>query len=275
MRSRILVFAVLFVAGSMATDVSRVSAAKVGPESLETEFDAILGKIVESGAVDYAALEAAPGPLDSWLSKVATIPKEEVDAWTADQQVAFYINAYNGLVLSVVRSHYPIQGTDAKFPANSIQQIPDVWTTPHRVASQNLSLDQLEKQVLIGRFINPRIHFALNCASRGCPPLRAQAYRGATLNSDLDRAAQNFIRSPHGAQVDVAQRLVRISSLFDWYSADFAQLVGTAHALREGWGEIGSSLEFVADHLPEAQSRFVREASFTFDFLSYDWTLNE
>jgi len=244
-------------------------------DELADEFDKVLAPVVAEGRVDYAALKADPKPLDTWLRRIESISKVAVLGWRTDDSKAFYINAYNGHVLRIVRDRYPIAKTSDEFPLGSIQQIPGVWELPLTVAQEDVSLNKIEKTILIAKYGDHRVHFAINCASVGCPPLRDRAYRGKKLGRQLNLAAQDFIRSPLGARTDRENTVLHLSQIFDWYWADFEKLAGTPPYLIEVFAERGPMLGFVASYLPKEEGGFVRDADFWVKYMSYDWTLNE
>ncbi len=108
----------------------------------------------------------------------------------------------------------------------------------------------------------------------GCPTLRATAYRGTKLGRQLNLAAQAFIRGPHGVQVDRQGGVLRLSKIFEWYSADFQHLAGTPPYLIEVFTDRGAMLGFVASFLPKPEGDFVRSGDFFLNYMPYDWSLN-
>jgi len=209
--------------------------------------------------VDYAGIQR-DGALDSHIAALATasvpsVPREEM---------AFWINAYNAITVELVASSWPIR---------SIKDLDGgaVWTQRRfTVAGQQLTLDQMEKDKLTKRF-GPRIHFALNCASLGCPPLSAQAYAAPTLDTQLHTSASAWL-STAGAALDREKKTLRISSIFDWYAADFAD-DGSAEIPGVD-GRLQGPLKFIAKHLPEADGRWISQGNYTVQFTAYDWRIN-
>ena len=272
MRKTVTTFWVLAIWIATAT---RVTAAPLSPEEIEAGFDAIVGSVVDGGWVDYAKLKADPAPLDSWLRTVEALPSIEVRKWKKDQAVAFYINAYNGHVLRIVRDHYPIEGTAPDLPASSIKQIEGVWQLPLKVAGRDLSLDAIEKDVLIDEYDAPRAHAALVCASLGSPSLKNSAYHGARLLRQLNLSAQEFIRSPRGARLDMDRKVLYVSPIFFWFEADFRKFGVENPLLEEMFAERAPMVQFVASYLLPDERQFIREADFRIEPLGYDWTLND
>ena len=123
----------------------------------------VLAEFVEDGRVDYARLKDNSLNLDKYLGEVAKFDLRILNSMGQDEQITFYINIYNALTLKTITNHYPVK---------SIRDIPGVWDKLRfKVAGQELTLNQIEHEVLRKRFTEPRIHFALNCASIGCPIL--------------------------------------------------------------------------------------------------------
>ncbi len=244
-------------------------------EELEAAFDAVLAAHVQDGWVDYAALKASPKALDTWLGQVAKVSQSELSEWSKNHQIAFYINAYNGHALRIVRDRYPIRGKNSEFPESSIQQIPDVWKLPIDIAGETLNLDKVEKEIVLGELGTYKAHFGFVCASVGCPALKNEAFHGGTLDRELNLAAQVFLRSPQGAQVDRKAKKLRVSQLFNWYAADFAHLRGTAATVQQVFAERAPIIEFVGSYLEKADRDWIRRGNYDLEYLPYDWTLND
>lgn len=188
--------------------------------------------------------------------------------------MAFWINAYNALTLRVIVDHYPIRsGFFTLQPRNSIRQIDGVWTELRwKAAGRQVTLDDIEHRLLRPEFEDARVHFALNCASRSCPPLATEPYRSDTLGAQLDRAARAYLASPEGLRVE--GRTLRVSSIFDWYGDDFvaryAPLVPGSRSAKER-GILGAVVTFG----PSAAAALARAEDVRVAFLDYDWSLND
>jgi hypothetical protein len=213
-------------------------------------LDALLRRHVERGRVDYDAIKRSDRDRAKLEAYVRSLAKAKVDTLDKQQQLAFYLNAYNALVLRAVVRRRP-----------KLKRVMDVEgffkQHTYRVAGRELTLDQLENKLIRPRFRDPRIHFALVCAARSCPPLQERAFRGATLERTLERLTRAFINSPRG--VRLGQGKPRISKIFDWYAADF----------RAAAGSVG---KYLARY--HARGAASLGATRTFAFLPYDWALN-
>jgi len=203
---------------------------------------------------DYAAVSTADlNSLDSYLTM---LQKTDVGGMDKDEQMAFWINLYNALTVKVILD---------KFPVNSIKDISlpgsrgGPWKAPLvTVAGVNLSLNDIEHGILRPIWKDKRIHYAVNCASLGCPNLAPKPYIGETLDTMLDNAASDYINHPRG--VDRDGRRLRLSSIYNWYKEDF-----------------GDRTELEAHLLQYAgpdTTRKIREASGSIKY-GYDWNLNK
>ncbi|PIE17378.1 MAG: hypothetical protein CSA65_09100 [Proteobacteria bacterium] len=211
-------------------------------------FDTILRTYVRNGRVDYAGIKAnAKGPLDAY---VAALGKARPGGST-NAQKAFYFNAYNALVIKAVIDRWPSITSVAKVPG-FFKRI------RYRVAGRSLTLDQLEKEVILARYKDARTHFALVCGARSCPPLSSRAFAARGLDRVLDRLARRFINGKEG--VVKSRRGFKISKLFAWYAQDFTAAEGS----------VG---KYLAKY-HRAHAAALKAAS-SFAHLPYDWALNK
>ena len=212
-----------------------------------TGYAGVLKASVKDGKVDYAAVKANLPALDGYLAAVAA-----VDARTLGGDAkAFHINAYNALVLREV-----VRLRDAG-PLKSVLDHKGFFDgKKHRVAGEDLTLNALEEQKLRVPFKDPRIHFAVNCASASCPVLAPLPYDTATLDTALDAATRAYLATPHGLRA--GKDGVTLTKLMEWYQADF----GGADGVRA----------FVVKHAPPATRDAVLKGPLAFH--DYDWALN-
>ena len=232
-------------------------------------FTEVLASVVRQPDVDYEALRDRRAGLDAYLEELAAVRPASVAAASRDAQLAFWINAYNACMLRLVADHYPIQKAGGLFarvrntvagrPANSVWQIPDVFTDQHcEIAGEARSQDDIE-HVIIRPMGEPRIHFAVNCAAKSCPPLWPEAYTGEGLERQLDRAVANLLGDERHLRFE--DGAVRLNKVLDWFQDDFGGLDG----LRI----------FLADHLSGEDAAFVLDEGTSIEFFDYDWTLND
>jgi hypothetical protein len=227
-------------------------AAAAGADVDNGIYGDLLGKYVRQGVVDYAGLKADEARLDAYLKLL-----EETDtaSLSAKEQLAFYINAYNAWTLKLILGGYP--------GVKSIKELGSFLKSPWkkkivRVDKRVISLDEVEHGILRPRFKDPRIHFAVNCASKSCPPLLSEPYRGATIDRQLDDATRAFLNDPKQNYLEGG--ILYVSSIFKWYSEDFNDDV-VGFFLKYAEGDLKKTLAEGADLI---QVRY----------LDYDWSLN-
>jgi len=210
-------------------------------------FDRIVREHVKKGRVDYRAIKAgAMGELDRYVDALG---KGRVEGMSREQQLAFYLNAYNANVIKAVVDRYPVA---------SVMKVKGFFDRMKiRVAGRALTLNELENKVIRKRFAEPRIHFALVCAARSCPPLPSRAFSGKRLDRDLERLTRAFINSPAGARIERGRATV--SKLFEWYAEDFKKAAGSVGA-------------FVARYRERGAERFRKGPV---GFHPYSWVLND
>lgn len=227
--------------------------------------------------VDYRRLTDARGDLEAIVDDLGSVSERELHIWTDEQQLAYWINAYNVFTLDAITRHYPIRNRwftiFGLVPPNSIKQIPGVWSRLRwRAGGAARTLDEIEHDIIRVRFEEPMIHFAVNCAAVSCPPLQRTPYLGSRLDTQLSRAARDFLDSPQGIVVDGSTLMV--SRIFSWYGEDFvtgyADLISSDRPATER-----AILGVVSRYGPPAAVRLARSAAVEVEFLDYDWGLND
>ena len=226
-------------------------------------YGRLLARVVKGARVDYGTLVARRADLDAVAAAFDAPEATDVARWSRSEQMAFWINAYNVFTLRAIVDHYPIRGRWFTIdPRNSIRQIDGVWTTlTWRAAGRTVTLDRIEHEILRPTFRDPRVHFAINCASVGCPPLGAEPYVAARLDAQLDDAARQYLASRQGLQI--ADNRLRVSSIFKWYGADF------------GTPSDRAVLAFIAHFGPPAAAALAASGRAQLAILDYDWSLND
>lgn len=214
------------------------------------ELDGVLLRNVRNGFVDYDGIRADPA-FGRFVTSLGNT--EPGDLKDRSSQLAFLINAYNVLA---------IQGIlDGGSPASRLSRRNFFKTREYRVLGQELSLDELEHDQLAA-LAEPRVHFAIVCASLSCPRLANRAYRPDRLERQLDEAARGFINDGTRNRFDAGRRLAFLSEIFDWYDRDFAR-------------EAGSVQRYLARYAAEPQAATLLAADgFKLRYLDYDWNLN-
>ena len=205
--------------------------------------------------LDYGGVsEADRDTLDGYLR---TLEATAVSRHSRDQQFAYWVNLYNAATVKLVLEHYPVKSI-TKIKSGFFSFGP--WDRKLlTVEGQELSLNDIEHRILRPIFADPRIHYAVNCASIGCPSLASEAFTAARMEELLDAAARRYINSPRGAKIDDGELIV--SSIYDWFMADF------------GGDEAG-----VLAHLrqyADAKLRRQLHGRTKIDDYAYDWALND
>ena len=244
------------------------------------QFDALLKSHVKDGRVDYPAFLKDRVQLDAYIASLGTASPSGYEAWDESTKITFWINAYNAITLKVILDHYPIKRSGSPlglaFPANSIRQIPGQWDKiTHVVMGRPMTLNGIEHETLRKKFREPRIHMALVCAAKGCPPLRSEAYEGKRLSQQLDDQARIYLSSPVGFKLDKEGKTVALSSIFLWFGDDFLKAYGDPQEPRELTDKKRAVVAFASRYVsPDAQA-FFKKGGYRLSFLGYDWSLNE
>jgi hypothetical protein len=214
--------------------------------------------------VRYAAWKAAAEDLralDAWIEGAAA---RRPSAMARAEAFAYWANLYNALTLRVVLERHPVRSI-RDIRSSGVPLDPKGWFGPWRtrlvtVEGRRLSLDDIEHATMRPTFRDPRVHYAVNCASIGCPNLWPRAWRAATLERELDAAAAAFVNHPRGATVLPDGRL-RVSSIYTWFREDF------------GGSEAGVIAHLRRHAVPAVAARLVPGTAIAED--AYDWSLNE
>lgn len=214
--------------------------------------------------VDYAGMRRDHSQLDGYTRQLSAVTAAQFQGWGRDEQKAFLINAYNAFTVQLVLTRWPA--------LRSIKDIGGLLSSPWKkdfftLLGQRTNLDQVETRLRGRDYADPRIHFALNCASIGCPMLRPQAYVGAQLDHQLDDATTRFLADRTRNHYDPQGDVLRVSKIFDWYADDFRHPpYGSAAAL------LAAHAAQLSDD-PEVVAR-IRAQRVRIDYLPYDWHLN-
>ncbi len=224
-------------------------------------FALVLDEHVGDGNVDYAKLKKNPSHLKDYLEDASRVSKAAFDKWPAGQQLAFLLNLYNAATLDLIIQHYPL---------SSIKEISAAQDGPWKLPVVRLwdgqhSLDWLEHEVILAKpHSDPRVHFALVCAAKGCPALLNKPYLAKTLDRQLDEQGRHFMAQRDKNRFDAAKNTLHLSPIFQWYRADFVEKQSDLPA-------------YVARFMNAADSAAIAKAAgrIRIAFTEYDWDLNE
>jgi len=210
-----------------------------------SQWDKLLKKHVNSkGLVDYKGFQKDSADLEAYLDMLAN--QDPSNAWSVQELLAYYINLYNAQTVKLINENYPLE---------SIKDIQGAWTKGRaRVDGRELSLGGIENGIL-RKMNEPRIHFAINCASISCPKLLSEAYTAAKINEQLDKATTEFINSDKN---EINPSNPKISSIFKFYPKDF---------------EVDGETD-IAGYINK-YSKTKIDAGATLSYKEYDWSLNE
>ena len=210
--------------------------------------------VSSSGKVNYLGIQKDKAELERILKSLSTFSPDS--RWKKSEELAYWINMYNGYTLLLICEHYPLK---------SIMELDggktwDVQRVP--AGRMKLSLNQIENEILRAKFKDPRIHFALNCGAKSCPPLLNEAYFPKKIEQQLEKQTRLFIRSSKNV---VSEKSVRVSKIFEWYGKDFIETNRQGQPGAEKQGILSFLIKYSGVHIAS-------EANIS--FLEYDWSLN-
>lgn len=207
-----------------------------------------------NGMVDYKGFIEDKARLDQYL-KLLSENAPDRNTWSKNEQLAYWINAYNAFTVKLIVDNYPVKSIRDLGPALKIPLIKDVWHYKFfKIGGVESSLDEIEHSILRKEFEEPRIHFAINCASVSCPPLLNEAFTADKLDSQLTKVAVGFINDPTRNKITTDQ--AQISSIFSWFKGDF--------------NKKGTLIDFL-----NLYSKVKIKPSAKISHLDYNWDLNE
>lgn len=208
--------------------------------------DTFLSTHVSSGMVDYEQISIKDGMLQKLVEDISDFSVESADRNTA---MAFYLNAYNILAIKNVMDHYPISSpmdVDGFFDRITFN-----------VAGKNLSLNQIENDIIRPTYQDARIHFALVCVAQGCPPITGTAFTASNLEAELEKRTRMAMNSAGFTRLNQAESKLELSEIFKWYIVDF-----------------GNSEDAVRGYVNKYRHNPVPD-SYSYGYYSYDWKLNK
>jgi Protein of unknown function, DUF547 len=237
-------------------------------------YDETLDTYVRDGLVYYRALKAERARFDAY---VGTLVSVSIESAPRDEQVAFWLNAYNAIVLQTVIDNYPIAQRTNQYPSHSVRQIPGAFErNTHRVAGKTLTLDQIEQTVL-SKFNDPRVYLALGRGSIGGGRLRSEAYAAQRLDAQLKEVSEECLTRSECVQLDRAANKLSVSAIFSWREKDFvaayADKASEVFATRSPIER--AVLAFIQPKLLQTERDFLAENQFQMAYKPFDWSLND
>ncbi len=214
--------------------------------SFTKDANAILQKQIKQGLVDYKGVQEDAETIEQLYQAIGKLSLADA---SAEEKKAFYINAYNIIVIHQIVQHFPV-----KSPMD-IQGFFD--KKAHQVAGEKLTLNALEKEKLLQPYQDPRLHFVLVCAAMSCPPLADFAYQANSLDQQLEKKTREALNNPQFIQVSHSKQQVALSQIFEWYQDDFT---------KNGQSVVNFINQYRDKKIP---------AQYQVTYYPYDWSLNE
>jgi hypothetical protein len=225
--------------------ISTVFAFMQKTSDFNNEADKFLKQNVKNGKVNYQALKSNFADIDRLYNSLMTV---DVKHLSENELKAFYINAYNIIVIHQITKYFPLK--------SALDRNGFFDKVKHGVAGENITLDQIEKVKVIIKYKDPLVHFAFSCAAIGCPELANFAFMPAQVDEQLKARVKNSVNNPDFIKVDDAKKEVNLSMILKWYEKDF---------LLKSESVIAYINQYRTTKIP---------ANYTVNFYSYDWTLN-
>ena len=250
---RWIVLSLLVLAAGCSTVPTTFKPAEpIPPEQFTHKvLNELLSTHVRDGAVDYPALQS-DGRLPIYLSQLDRVDPNAL--MTRNQQLAFWINAYNAFAIKGILDGYSPMTYWGRYRYFIGQD--------YRVGGESINLYDLERQVLIKQFREPLMHFAIVCASMSCPKIQPWSYEPNHLDVQLDRVARAFINDPTRNRFDSTRKVASLSMIFKWFDDDFTDAAG-------------SVLAYIARYVGDPElARDLIISEYRIQYLEYDWSLN-
>ncbi len=224
----------------------------IDPSSFNHQiFDELMKRHVEDGTVNYPGIQKDLR-LEAYLRQVNRLNPNTLPS--KNDRLAFWINTYNAFAIKGILNGYS--------PSTKLGQYTYFVGEEYMVGQEEINLWSIERDILIPRFKEPRIHFAIVCASRSCPKLRSFAFIPDQLDQQLDDSARKFINDPTRNRFDRKKKIAYLSMIFEWFSEDFE-------------GHSGSVLNYISQFVDDPDlARELREETYSIEHLEYDWNLN-
>ena len=228
-----------------------------GDVNLHADWDFILKKYVHEGKVDYNQIITTPADLKRLNDYLTTLKNTDVSLLSRDERLAFWINSYNAFTVKLILNHYPLK---------SIKDIKDPWKQKlWYAANERMSLDDIEHIKLRKELREPRIHFAIVCASIGCPALYPEAFEKDIIEQMLNLVTRNFFLERRNFHLETSEKIstIYLNRIFKWFKSDFGK-------------DDKQIVKFILLYLKK-QDRDIINASdaLKIKYLPYDWSLND
>jgi hypothetical protein len=265
---------VLALVGGLAAWPGAQDAPPPAVDPLHRALDGILDIYVRDGLVYYQALKQERPRFDRYVSTIAET--EVPDTWDQKRRLAFWINAYNALVLRTVIDHYPIRGRAAAYPPSSIRQVPGSFEKRQfRAARRMVTLDQIERDIIVP--MDARAVLALGRGALGGGRLKSEAYTAERLDAQLDSMVREVVDRREMVFVDTQNAVLSVNPMFSWreraFVDTFAGNAAPEFAVRSPLER--AVLGLIAPIVVRSEAEFLKDNRFRMEFHDFDWRLND
>ncbi len=259
MKNLCLVLTLLIITSSCSSVINLLTKKRdaVSNKSQSTPIDYTIWNnllqkhVKDNGRVDYKGFMGDSDQFNSFLQSIQNSHPND-NNWSKDEQLAFWINTYNAFTVKTILDNYPVEGI--KKIKSGVPFINSVWDVKNiDIETETYSLNQIEHGILRAAFVEPRIHFAVNCASISCPNLLNEAYFPNQIDSQLNKVAKEFLYDP--TKNEITGDKLKVSKIFNWYKSDFTKN-----------GSLNAYLQQFID--ADISSKKI-------GYADYDWNLND
>jgi hypothetical protein len=256
----VLLWALIVPSIGFALSAERTSCATI--ERDHRTWSSLLRKYVRDGSVDYESWRSqGVSDLNNYLATLSSICTAAEQAASRAERLAFWINAYNAFTVKLILDHCPVKSIRliGLLPMAAFR---NKFISMPGLGKEDLSLDEIENDILRKQLGEPRIHFAIVCASKSCPKLRSEAYRAEAVDAQLEQAARDFIQDSSKNRYDASKRTFYASSVFKWFREDFERAKGSLAA-------------FIGQYARREPAAALKQGNVRIEFLEFNWSLNE
>lgn len=254
MKTSYLLFIAIFSFLICSCQSSSLGLAGTTPPSHALWDQLLKAHVKPDGVVNYRGFIKDKAKLEQYTTLLSENAPDR-KTWSKNEQLAYWINAYNAFTVKLIVDNYPVESIRDLGPKLKIPLIKDVWHYKFfKIGGVESSLDEIEHSILRKEFDEPRIHFAVNCASVSCPPLLNEAFMADKIESQLKKVATAFINDPTRNKISASS--IQISSIFSWFKGDFTKK--------------GTLIDFL-----NLYSKVKIKPDAKVSHLDYNWNLNE
>jgi hypothetical protein len=255
----------------------------ISGDAFNLSFAGLLKEYVDAnGLVNYPKLRRLRIQLNNVVEKFANLKPEVYITWSQSEKIAFWINAYNICTLKGIIDNYPIRPSRFMllfYPANSVMHIRGLRDqTYFMIMGIQYTLEEIEKDVLLGRFEEPRACFAVSYGTISSAALRSEPYIGKVLEKQLDEQIRNYLTRSDALRIDEVNKVVYLSPIFKmykWREEAILKRYKTNRLFREQKPIDGAILNLIKDYISEANAEFLKRKEYSVEYMKYNWQLNE